>query len=76
MRHTTHMNTTRPTQHIINNSDIALTECGLLAYGVDPQANGPFRVGSQEDIASWDNEEFLTTHTSCSACHAAYMGQN
>lgn len=67
------MSRTAPTQHIINNDDIGLTECGLLTSGVDPVAVGPFRVGAGEDIASWDNEEFLPSHTSCSACHTAYM---
>lgn len=70
------MSNQRPTQHIINNSEIDLTECGRLTTNVDPAAVGPFRVGSGEDIASWDNEEFLSTHIACTACHTAYMANH
>jgi hypothetical protein len=62
--------------HIIRNTDIALTECGqiLRNLDLDPQDRAPQAIlGSQHDIAIWDDAERPAGYAPCDACWIAYQ---
>lgn len=60
------------TQHIINNREIGLTECGRLTAYHDVSDPTPWDVLSGSGVAIWDDDRYLEGYDTCSACQAAY----
>jgi hypothetical protein len=64
---------TKPIQHTIDNNEIGLAYCGqMLPYREVADAT-PWIVGTRGDVALWDNDFDLPTHTTCGDCHRVYM---
>lgn len=69
---TSHMTKRTHLQHIIDNREIGLTECGLLLAYMEVSDPTPWNVTSNGDKAIWDNDETLSGLPICRACEQAY----
>lgn len=57
------------TQHIINNDNLLLTECGQPVLCADESEAGPFYTAGGE-VVIWDEQY---TPATCAACESAYL---
>lgn len=70
------MATAYTTAHIIDNQEVAITECGLMLTELPERTDdgswtqGPFRVG--QDITLWDDQPTPAGTAMCGPCFTTY----
>lgn len=66
------MSKRKGTQHVIDNREIGLTMCGELLPVMAVTDPTPWALGTTSDVATWDDDDYLSTHHACTECSRIY----